>query len=218
MITWKLWASVPTVALWEAVALVLEIEPQSLEPSANGWMAGPGHGPVFTARSFPSKAKCSDFDKALSFAERAANASGPIYLRTGLARGMNKRTALVSLSEVVAFFVSCEWPNIPAPLLALVPGAVNMPAPTVADPAPEADEAGRIEPVPRWQAQAQTILNKLRALGYSPRALPKSEAWTKGVKAEVRAAIGSKGMWHSPNVFDKAWERLRESGDIADKP
>lgn len=217
-IAWKLWATVPEVALWEAVALVLDIEPRSLEPSPNGWMAGPGSGPSFTPRSFPSQAKCADFDEALSFAERAAKVAGPIYLRTGLAVGMNKRTAQVSLAEVVAFFVSCEWPDIPAPLLALAPGAANIPAPTIADSAPAADDAGKIKPVARWQAQEQTILNALRELGYSPCALPKSQAWTKGVKSEVRAAIGSKGMWQSPKVFDKAWERLRERGDIADKP
>jgi hypothetical protein len=87
-----------------------------------------------------------------------------------------------------------------------------------AEPAPEADDSTHIEPVARWQAQEQTILSKLRELGYSPRALPKGEAWKPGVKAEVRAAIGSKGMWHSPKVFDKAWERLRERGEVADKP
>ena len=121
MIPWKLWASVPVVKLWEAVALVLEIEPSKLKPHPQGWMAGPGQGPVFEPRNFPSPQKQADFDKALSFAERAANFAGPIYLRTGLARGMNKRIALVSLAEVVAFFVGVDWPGIPAPLLAALP-------------------------------------------------------------------------------------------------
>ena len=318
MIAWKLWTSVPTVALWEAVALVLEIDPRSLEASPHGWMAGPGRGPFFEPRSFSSKTKRADFDTALSFAERAAMVAGPIYLRTGLAVGMNKRTAQVSLPEVVAFFVSCEWPDIPAPLLALVsaaaepryiagrklwklpeaietvaalpgfgvapaallkgaykaaaaglltvrdledgeprkgdnlseflgewvyaedlnswlasagfrepyrlpdvsPSEENQPWPvaTAAEPAPEANDAANVEPVARWQAQEQTILNKLRELGHSPDALPKSEAWKPGIKSEVRAAIGSQGMWHSPKVFDKAWERLRERGEITDKP
>ena len=134
MITWKLWASVPTVELWEAVALVVAIEPRCLEPSAHGWMAGPGRGPFFTPRSFPSEAKRADFDKALSFAERAANAAGPTYLRTGLAVGMNKRTTQVSLAEVVAYFIGCDWPDIPAPLLALVAAAASTPADNAAEP------------------------------------------------------------------------------------
>lgn len=123
MIAWKLWTSVPTVALWEAVALVLEIDPRSLRHQRDAWMAGSGCGPLFERGSFPSQAKREDFETALSFAERAANVVGPIHLRTRLAVGMNRRTAQVSLAEVVAFFVSCEWPDIPAPLLALL-GAV----------------------------------------------------------------------------------------------
>lgn len=134
MITWKLWTSAPNVALWEAVALTLEIDPRSLEHLRDGWMAGPGRGPFFEKRSFPSQAKREDFDTALTFAERAANVAGPISLRTGLAVGMNRRTAQVSLAEVVAFFVSCEWPNIPAPLLALMSAAANTPAENAAAP------------------------------------------------------------------------------------
>jgi len=83
-------------------------------------MAGPGRGPIFEPRSFPSREKSERFDEALDFAERAANAAGPIFLRIGLASRMNKRTAQVSLPEVVAFFVVVDWPDIPPPLLALV--------------------------------------------------------------------------------------------------
>jgi hypothetical protein len=118
-IAWPLWLASPRVALWEAVALVLNIEPSSLEPLRDGWMAGPGRGPFFERRSFPTPKQRDQFEKALSFAERAANVAGPIHLRVGLAVGMNKRTAEVTLSEVVAFLVSCEWPDIPAELLTL---------------------------------------------------------------------------------------------------
>lgn len=139
-IAWKLWATVPEVALWEAVALVLDIDPRSLQPLRDGWMAGPGRGPLFEPRSFPSEAKREGFDSALSFAERAAKVAGPIYLRTGLAVGMNKRTAQVSLAEVVAYFVGCDWPDIPAPLLALVPA--------VTEPTAQAEPSTVPAPVP----------------------------------------------------------------------
>lgn len=145
-IAWPLWLASPRVALWEAVALVMNIEPSSLEPLRDGWMAGPGRGPFFERRSFPRPEQRDEFEKALSFAERATNAAGPIYLRVGLAVGMNKRTAEVMLSEVVAFFVSCEWPDIPAPLLAL-PSA-NLQSPTVSPAAaPIAGDVPSIEPV-----------------------------------------------------------------------
>jgi hypothetical protein len=119
VIRWNLWTSVPHMPLWEAVALVLNIEPSSLKRSRQEWMAGPGGGPIFESRSFPSATSRDDFNTALSFAERAANAAGPIHLRAELAVGMNKRTALVSLREVVAFLAGCGLEGIPAPLLSL---------------------------------------------------------------------------------------------------
>ena len=159
MVAWKLWTSVPHVALWEAVALLLEIEPGSLKHHRDGWMAGPGRGPTFEPRSFPSREKLQRFDVALGFAERAANVAGPIHLRIELASGMNKRKAQVSLPEVVAFFVSVEWPNVPPPLLALVSSGVLVsqaadkvyaaaatPATLAAPPASSADAS--IKPAP----------------------------------------------------------------------
>lgn len=118
-VNWKLWLNMPQVALWEAVALLLNIDPRSLKHSPQGWMAGPGTGPHFEPGSFPSPVKLTTFDDAMLLAARAANYAGPIHLRTGLAEGMNKRTALVALPEVVAFFVGCEWEKIPEPLLHL---------------------------------------------------------------------------------------------------
>ena len=127
VIRWNLWMSVPLVELWQAVALVLNIEPTSLKRSGQEWMAGSGGGPIFEPQSFPSAIKRDDFSTALDFAERVTNVTGPIHLRDRLAVGMNKRTALVSLHEVVAYFVSCDWPDMPAPLVALLPhpGSAN---------------------------------------------------------------------------------------------
>jgi hypothetical protein len=49
----------------EAVALVLDIDPLSLERETDKGMAGHGPWPSFRARSFPSKAKRVDFDRAV---------------------------------------------------------------------------------------------------------------------------------------------------------
>lgn len=132
-------------------------------------------------------------------------------------------TALAYRPDTVRDFYELVTPADVNAWLQLDPGSMlrwnaTESAPVTGEAPPSVDDAAHIEPVARWQAQEQTILNKLRELDYSPCALPKSEAWTKGVKSKVRAAIGSKGMWHSAKVFDKAWERLRERGDIADKP
>ena len=119
MIPWKLWTSLPSVELWQAVALLLDIDPDSLAHHPSAWMAGPGRGPVLESRSFPSAAKREAFDNALSFAKRAATYGGPIALPRGYAPS-DAGNAGVSLREVAAFFLGCDWPDIPAPLLALL--------------------------------------------------------------------------------------------------
>lgn len=118
-INWKAWLSLPRVALWEGVALVQGIDPRSLRQSDNGWMAGPGNGPVFVSSSFPSASKRDAFDDAMGWAERAADYgdSALIRLTVGFVHGARYRNAEVSLTEVVALFVGMDWPGIPAPLL-----------------------------------------------------------------------------------------------------
>jgi hypothetical protein len=106
--------------LWNAVALVLEISPSDLRPLRNGWMAGPGSGPLFEPLSFPSPEKRLAFDQALALAERATTYKGPIQLQPGSANRPNHRTAPVALHEVVAFFVSRRQPDIPERLMTLV--------------------------------------------------------------------------------------------------
>jgi hypothetical protein len=132
----------PTVALWQAVALVLDIDPLSLERQTDKGMAGHGPWPSFRARSFPSKAKRVDFDRAISLAELAANFGGPIRLEVGgypIVR--NKRTAKVSLAETAAFFASLDWPDIPPALLVLVEPAGD----SVEPPKPETPPASVVE-------------------------------------------------------------------------
>ena len=59
--------------------------------------------------------------------------------------------------------------------------------------------------------QEQQILHLLRAQGYEPTKLPKTAPGKKGVKLEIRDIL----KWQGKR-FDKAWERVRKSGDKAD--
>lgn len=74
----------------------------------------------------------------------------------------------------------------------------------------------RLKPVQRSQAQNEAILSMLRSMGYDPAALPKRESGKAGVKAEVRHALGDGGMWVGTQVFNKAWARLRDAGEISE--
>lgn len=59
--------------------------------------------------------------------------------------------------------------------------------------------------------QENEILRVIQELGHDPKKLPKQKAGTAGVKSSVRQKLT-----FSDKVFNKAWQRLRDSGDIDD--
>lgn len=70
-------------------------------------------------------------------------------------------------------------------------------------------------PVPMQRQQEMAILSELLGRGYSPSCLPKNAPGRAGVKSEIRIAMANRPGWVG-TVFDKAWERLRRGGEIAD--
>ena len=118
LIEWKVWKSLPTLKLWEAVALVYEVDPRSLTKSVN---SSPGD-PQFEARSFPTRDRWQEFQEDLYFAARAAATDdAPILIRAFLPRGSKKTVAEVHLADVVAFFLRRGTPPIPKELREITP-------------------------------------------------------------------------------------------------
>ncbi len=166
MIPWKLWSRKPTVALWEAVALVQAVNPGSLDVRQDSFMERPGSGPHFEPRSFPTEEKRQRFNEAMKFAEEATSIDkGPIYLRSGLGPGMNKRTAKVALSEVVEFFADAEWPDLPVRLCELFlpnrvdPAAALLPPKATPVPIPTPVQEGTQK---KWTDERLAELEKYR--------------------------------------------------------
>ncbi len=113
MIEWKAWKSLPALELWEAVALVYEVEPRSLKRTIGSSLGSP----QFEARSFPTLDKFLEFQEALYFAERATvSDDAPILIRAFLPRGSSRTVAKVRLADVVAFFLQRGSPPIPQEL------------------------------------------------------------------------------------------------------
>ena len=81
---------------------------------------------------------------------------------------------------------------------------------------PNAPKLARGRGMPAQRAQEEEVLNVLRTLGHDPMQLPQRTLGKPGVKAAVRNAIGRAGAWAGATVFDKTWERLRQSGQIAE--
>ena len=67
-------------------------------------------------------------------------------------------------------------------------------------------------PLSRQRHQENEMLRVLADFGYDPKRLSRPPAGAAGSKSEARARLPEM----SNKVFDKAWERLRSSGDIAD--
>lgn len=89
-------------------------------------------------------------------------------------------------------------------------GAAPAEAPPVQSTTPAPATAAA--PLSRQKHQELEILRTLRELGYDPMRLPRRPAGTPTAKAEARAKLPKL----TPKMFDKAWERLRGYGEIAE--
>lgn len=140
-INWKLWLATPTVLLWEAVALVVGIDPDRLQLSPNdgGYVLGGSSTPAFERSSFPSLEAHARFQEALKFADRATSYDGPIH---AIATG---KGCAVALRELVEFFLGCDWDGIPAQLVELARAGATEAESAAEAPVPGALAEGRSE-------------------------------------------------------------------------
>lgn len=69
----------------------------------------------------------------------------------------------------------------------------------------------------RTEARKDAILDGLRALGYNPAKLPKRESGKSWVKAHFWKEYGAKGLFTGESAFNKAWDSLRATGEIAEE-
>lgn len=74
----------------------------------------------------------------------------------------------------------------------------------------------QIKPQKHHPAQEDAILKVLKNLGFNAQSLPKRLPGKPWIKSAVSTALGKKGFWVGVNVFNKAWERLRADGRIAE--
>jgi hypothetical protein len=68
----------------------------------------------------------------------------------------------------------------------------------------------------KMRDQEDAILRVISSLGYTPASLPTRETGKSGVKAQVRKELAKAPFFSSTKSFDKAWERLRKDGSIAE--
>ena len=75
-----------------------------------------------------------------------------------------------------------------------------------------------LKPIPKQVQQQEAILKIIHDLGFDALNLPKLQSGKPSLKADVRRiATQNKKLFGSNRVFDKAWERCREQGEISQK-
>lgn len=67
----------------------------------------------------------------------------------------------------------------------------------------------------RFPAQERAILDEIVRHEPDPKCLPKNAAGKSGVKAKVKNLLKNNPLFEGDTVFDKAWERLRKLGEVA---
>ncbi|MFV8819686.1 hypothetical protein [Haliea sp. E17] len=72
------------------------------------------------------------------------------------------------------------------------------------------------EPVQRSQAMQAAILNAISELGIDPKAIPRNPSGLPGVKSRVSQYLGTIRTDVTSSKFRKAWQALRDSGEIQD--
>lgn len=94
--------------------------------------------------------------------------------------------------------------------------------PTVPRTAPVAPATAIQKPFQRGAAQDAAILSEIKFLGLDPLNLPKTAAGKPGMRAAVRASMKSRDesgytkTFSSNKVYETAWQRLRDGGEMRD--
>lgn len=226
---WDFWIELDRVEAWKAVALSLEIDPDTV---------------LFDGLSY-SVSPAPNAERAISFKKRTKLLEPRIHLdfkTYALVVGAGNLRAQISLAQFVGWAKYRKW-EVPQALSELaVPTAPanvqwaemalsrhNTDQDSGADygAVPEAEDASnpKIQSAPqiihldephrgKQSKQEKAIIQAISDLDFDPLNLPKREKGKGGVKAVVRVLLLKDARLFSCNSFDKAWDRLRKNNEI----
>ncbi|SNS34276.1 hypothetical protein SAMN06265795_102300 [Noviherbaspirillum humi] len=114
-IDWEYWRAMRKAKEWQACALSLGLDPDSMKGHPQAWMAGPGSGQLFTSDSFPSTDAQVKFEKRLRLLR--ANRYDRAVFTPPLTQYSSLGPDEVLLSEFAAWGQSVGWPDMPPELV-----------------------------------------------------------------------------------------------------
>jgi hypothetical protein len=112
------------VTLWQACALSLDIDPNTLTPTSTGWMAGPGGGVFFEPESFRDKEHEENFNRRQRLLQ--ANLSDSRFFSPNISNMGDSNRDHVRLSEFAEWTLSRPSPwDIPTELAKIAPTSAD---------------------------------------------------------------------------------------------
>ena len=117
-IDWRYWRHMPEVKQWEACALSLNINPENMKHRPQGWMTGPGSGPIFADGSFPGKTAQVEFNKRLRLLSASLHTSAFFTAVNNLVVS-GRHLATINLREFALWGLHVEFDDMPPELVAM---------------------------------------------------------------------------------------------------
>ncbi|MEB0112790.1 hypothetical protein QN397_15640 [Variovorax sp. RTB1] len=131
--------------------------------------------------------------------------------------GQNARRECDDNMRVRPFYDEAFWDDLNHWFKAHTRITYRFPAPMAPSPAQAAEPPpAPLQRITATAAQDAAILSAIRAKGLDPLALPKNEAGQPGPKAEIRSTLDGQPPFIGSTIFGKAWQRLRQRGEIVD--
>jgi hypothetical protein len=113
---WRFWTKIKAVKVWQAIVLSLDIDPDGMKHHPDAWMAGPGNGPIFEDRSFPSNAVKVEYGKRVRLLRSAITNPDYFYIHK-----INSNGALceIYLRDFVKWALAIDLGDMPPELVAM---------------------------------------------------------------------------------------------------
>jgi hypothetical protein len=226
---WDFWIELDRVEAWKAVALSLDIDPDTVGFDSHSYSVSPA----------PNAERAISFNKRTRLLEPRIHMDFKIH---ALVVGAGNLRTQISLLQFVGWAKYYKW-EVPQALselaeptaphnvqwteMALSRHGAGQETDTVSGEVLEAEDASQpeIQPTPaitpldahlngKQVLQEQAIIQALINSGLDPLNLPIREQGREGAKSTARTLLLKDKKLFSPNSFDKAWERLRKTKEI----
>jgi hypothetical protein len=196
---WRHWRLRKRINAWEAIALSMGIEPRAVRFDRHAWMTG---GAPNLDAAFHDEAQADEYASRLQI---LADCIGdPEHFAPGALSLAGPHLHEVAVADFARWVRDvADW-EAPSELVGMT-----------GERTPLSPAESKGAPIARQLWQESAILDAISTLDLNPKDIAVTNG-KRGPKAEIRTWLRARdgdAKW-SESVFNKAWERLTESGSI----